>query len=363
VNIRQAPAVFSAVNSALQRLTRTRRNSMSDVSGQEPVPTFREIEVRPMSVHIGAEIGAVDLSRPLGDSVIAEIRKALMQWKVVFFHGQDLDHARHVAFSARFGELAYSQPYDPSPDREFPQVLTVKLQHPRPGSEVRRYGAEHLWHTDLTPAVNPPAACILRAMTVPPYGGDTLWTNLAAAYQGLSAPLRALADGLQAEHRFNARGLVRDARNPYFERTASHPFVAIHPVVRLHPHTGERVLFVNPVFTSHLLGVSPRESERLLEQFFEHLSNPVYTVRFRWQAGDVAFWDNQATAHLAPQDLAQADVERILFRTMIVGDIPVGVDGFRSQSVEGGLYGSEAPEGLRKYLAAQAVKAAAQAQG
>jgi taurine dioxygenase len=164
---------------------------------------------------------------------------------------------------------------------------------------------------------------------------------LVAAYEGLSAPLRALADGLKAEHRFNARQRLKESENPYVKRVAANPQVSIHPVVRVHPETGERALFVSPGFTSHILDVSPSQSDKLLEIFFEQITKPAYTVRFRWHPGDVAFWDNRATAHLGPQDLDHLDLERVLYRTTLVGDIPVGVDGFRSQLIQGQPFGVE----------------------
>jgi alpha-ketoglutarate-dependent taurine dioxygenase len=176
---------------------------------------------------------------------------------------------------------------------------------------------------------------------VPEHGGDTTWTNLVAAYEGLSAPLRSLADGLKAEHRFNARRRFSDSENPYAKRVAANPQVSIHPVVRVHPETGERALFVSPGFTSHILDLSQSESERILELFFEQITKPAYTVRFRWNPGDIAFWDNRATAHLGPQDLDHLDLERVLYRTTIVGDVPVGVDGFRSQLVQGQPFGTD----------------------
>jgi taurine dioxygenase len=212
----------------------------------------------------------------------------------------------------------------------------------------RRYTYESRWHTDVTAVVNPPAGSILRAVNVPEIGGDTTWTNLVAAYEGLSEPLRALADGLKAEHRFNARQRFKETDNPFIRRAAANPQVSIHPVVRVHPETGERALFVSPGFTSHLIGLSQRESDKLLELFFEQIAKPAYTVRFRWNPGDIAFWDNRATAHLGPQDLDDYDVERVLYRTTLVGDVPVGVDGFRSLLVEGQPFGVEVAQVAKK---------------
>ncbi|BCL37794.1 TauD/TfdA dioxygenase family protein [Nostoc sp. MS1] len=307
---------------------------------------YKHIEVKPTSGFTGAEISGVNLSTHLEDEVIAEIRKALLKWKVVFFRNQNIDHAAQVAFTSRFGEVTYAHPHEDEPIAEHPQILPIDRSRYERKNGLRRSSYESRWHTDVTAAVNPPAASILRAVNVPSIGGDTQWTNLVAAYEGLSAPLRELADKLKAEHRFNAR-LRIPSNSKLAQRIAANPIVSVHPVVRVHPETGERALFVNPGFTSHILDVSPQESELLLELFFNQITKPAYTTRFRWHNGDIAFWDNRATAHLAPQDLDHIEVERVLYRTTITGDIPVGVDGFRSQIVEGEIFSSELPTVLK----------------
>ena len=298
------------------------------------------LQVRQVAGHIGAEISGIDLSQPASDDAIAEIRQALLKHKVVFFRGQNIDHQAQVAFTGRFGQVTYAHPLEDEPNQEHPEILAIdRRRYDR--RDKRKYSYESRWHTDVTAVVNPPAASILRAVNVPEFGGDTTWTNLVAAYEGLSAPLRALADGLKAEHRFNANYRAREDDNPFTKRVAQNPQVSIHPVVRVHPETGERALYVTPGFTSHLLDVSARESEALLALFFEQIQRPAYTVRFRWHPGDIAFWDNRATAHLAPADLDHLDLERVLYRTTIIGDVPVGVNGFRSQLVQGQPFGVE----------------------
>jgi alpha-ketoglutarate-dependent sulfate ester dioxygenase len=297
--------------------------------------------VKPQAGHIGAEIQGVDLKQPLSDAEVSQIRAALLKWKVVFFRDQNLDHAQHVAFSARFGDVTYAHPLEDEPvDGAFPQVLAIdRRRYER--KDKRRYTYENRWHTDVTAVVNPPAGSILRAADVPEFGGDTTWTNLVSAYEGLSAPLKALANTLRAEHRFGAR-ISASEENPFLKRINKNPQVSIHPVVRVHPETGERALFVSPGFTSRLIGLSQQESDRILDLFFEQLTRPEYTVRFHWNRGDIAFWDNRATAHLGPRDLDHLDVERVLYRITLTGDIPVGVDGFRSEIVQGSLFGAEA---------------------
>lgn len=298
------------------------------------VPPAEGLSVTPLSIHIGARIDGVDLKRPLSAAHREAIHAALLRWKVLFFHDQHLDHAQQVDLGRQFGELTIGHP-----------VFGYVEGHPEVYSVGRdrftsRFSAERLvrpwsgWHTDVTAAVNPPAAAILRGVDIPPYGGDTQWTNLVAAYQGLSPTLRAFVDTLRGEHRFTPpEGSV--ARQGFSDPLAATPLVSEHPLVRVHPLTGEKALFVSPAFLKRIVGLSLRESEQLLALLFEHAIRPEYTVRFKWQAGDVAFWDNRATAHLPPEDIYASDFARQLYRVTLVGEVPVGPDGRASTAIEG----------------------------
>ena len=304
-----------------------------------------KISVNPVAGRIGAEIEGVDLSRPLDSAAVEAIQLALDTWRVVFFRDQPLDHAAQIAFGRQFGELTYAHPHDDAPPESHPEIYTVDsrrfadrfgidLEHEK---RARKYSYTDGWHSDVTPAINPPAGSILRADVVPAYGGDTTFTNLVAAYEGLSEPFKRFADTLRAEHRYGANwsGLPRPARSGYSERIARNSLVSHHPVVRVHPRTGEKALLVNPVFTDHVLDVSPVESRLILGHLFEELTRPEYQVRFRWAPGSVAFWDNRATAHLGPQDLGHLEVERVLHRVTLIGEVPAGPDGRESDLVEG----------------------------
>lgn len=302
------------------------------------------VRVRPLSGHTGAEIDGIDLSQPLADREVEVVQHALNRWKVVFFRGQRIGHAEQIAFARQFGELTYAHPYDDDPPEGFPEIYTVSperfaQQYGIEGEAAKRlrkkYSYTNDWHTDVTPAINPPAASVLRADVVPEYGGDTTFTNLVAAYEGLSAPLRRFLDGLLAEHRYGA-GLARKGLGGGGNGvTNARPLIARHPVVRIHPHTGEPALFVNPGFTSKLVGLRHEESEQLLDLLFAHIVRPEYTVRFRWEPGSVAFWDNRVTAHLGPQDIDHLDVDRVLHRVTLIGEVPVGPDGLDSELVAG----------------------------
>jgi alpha-ketoglutarate-dependent taurine dioxygenase len=296
-----------------------------------------QLDVRPVAGHIGAEIAGVDLAQDLDDATIAQIRAALLRWKVVFFRDQHIDHAAQIAVARRFGKVTPAHPHEDEPPEGFPEILPIDSRRYEKLFGKKRPTYDTGWHTDVTALVNPPWASILRADIVPDYGGDTQWTNLVAAYEGLPEPLRQLADGLRAKHSFgHVRQLGRGGR--YAQKVTDNPLVAIHPVVRVHPETGERALYVSPSFTtfdSEIIGFGPLRSRRILDLFYEQIARPEYTVRFRWAPGSVAFWDNRATAHLGPSDLGHLDYERVLYRVTLEGDVPVGPDGQPSELVSG----------------------------
>jgi taurine dioxygenase len=305
--------------------------------------TQTKVTVHPAAGWIGAEISGADISRPLDDKAKEVVQQALNTWKVVFFRDQHLDHAAQIAFGRQFGELTYAHPHDDAPPEEYPEIYTVDPRRfqQRYGADdepkIRKYSYTSGWHTDVTPAINPPAGSILRADVIPVYGGDTSFTNLVAAYEGLSEPFKRFVDTLRAEHRYGANwsGLPRPRRSGATDRFEQNSLVSHHPVVRVHPKTGEKALFINPVFTDHILDVSPIESRLILGYLFDEITRPEYTVRFRWEPGSVAFWDNRATSHLGPQDLGHLDVERVLHRVTLIGEVPVGPDGRESDLIEG----------------------------
>ena len=288
------------------------------------------IEVVPVAQHIGAEIRGVHLTPDLGDATVGAIRDALLRWKVVFFRDQDLDRDAHVALGARFGVVNPAHPTLPPRYVERPEIVVIEKDSTadHPDDTI----LEHRWHSDVTYVEAPPMGSILRAVEVPPYGGDTEWTNLAAAYAGLSEPLRRMIDGLTAVHH-NVLHLVQGEPNQLQRDFESTRLRARHPVVTVHPETGERVLYVNPDFTSHILELTRPESSHVLACLYEQLAGREYTVRFRWEPGSVAFWDNRATAHRAPADVPPGyhrEMERITLR----GARTVGIDGFVSHTYD-----------------------------
>ncbi|MER6379339.1 TauD/TfdA family dioxygenase [Streptomyces sp. NPDC001250] len=306
-------------------------------------------DVRRIAGKIGAEIRGVDLRAldEYGADTMGEIRAALLRHKVIFFPGQHLDHAEQVTFARRFGEVTRlpGSKHGTHPEG-FPEILVVDpdVNDARHGlrfeERLHRKSARHDsgWHVDIAAVVNPPAISVLRCEVATECGGDTQWTNLVAAYEGLSRPLRQLADGLRAEHALHAgvRLLFSDEEDlEIIRKRARETLMSLHPVVRVHPETGERALFLPPASVSHLAGLLPWESDGVLDILFAHLSRPEYTVRHHWAPGDVAVWDNRAVAHLQPADLHYTDYRRRMYRVLVLGDRPVGPDGFTSESVRG----------------------------
>jgi alpha-ketoglutarate-dependent taurine dioxygenase len=292
------------------------------------------IEVKPMTLHIGAEISGVDLNDPLSEAQRHEIYAAFLKWKVVFFRGQNLDHPSHIDFARQMGEPTIGHAVFGHVEG-FPEVYSVAKHRTAQTHRAARMERPWTgWHTDITAALNPPMASILRGVTIPPYGGDTFWTNLGAAYQGLSETYRGFIDGLRGIHRYLPPA---DAKKDtaYDKSVRQRDMETEHPIVRVHPETGERQLYVSPSFLKSIVGLSPRESQQVLELLWEHVVRPEYTVRFKWETGDIAMWDNRSTAHLAPSDIFESDFDRQLYRITLVGDTPVGVDGRQSVGLKG----------------------------
>lgn len=293
------------------------------------------LDVVPVAGFIGADINGVDLRGPLDPGVVDEIRSALHKHKVIFFRDQQIGHAEQIAFARLFGKVTPAHPHEESPPEGFPEILPIDSRRYESNLGRKRTSYDNSWHTDVTALVNPPAASILRADILPPFGGDTAWTNLVAAYENLPKELRDFADTLDIKHQFNSRAADGSQRD---RKVREANLVAYHPAVRVHPVTGERALFVSPGFTRgarEIRGFSPAQSERILALFWEEATRTEYTVRFRWAPGSVAFWDNRATSHLAIPDAGHLGYDRVLYRTTLEGDVPKGVDGRESELVSG----------------------------
>ncbi|MGW1887035.1 TauD/TfdA dioxygenase family protein [Streptomyces sp. NPDC001970] len=290
------------------------------------VRTTREPTVEKVGGRLGAVISGVRLGPDLAAETVAAVRAALLAHKVVFFRGQDhLDEESHEGFARLLG-TPVAHPTVPSADGRY--SLGIDSDHG---------GRANQWHTDVTFVPAYPAFSILRAVTIPPYGGDTLWANTATAYENLPAPLRTLADSLRAVHSNDydyvalRPDALPEALAQYREVFTSTTFRTEHPVVRVHPETGERTLLLGN-FVQRISGLPGTDSRALVDLFQSHIERPENTVRWQWREGDVAIWDNRATQHYGVDD--SDDHERKLRRVTIDGDVPVGTDGRASQLLE-----------------------------
>jgi len=279
------------------------------------------IQVEPLTCAIGAELRNVDLGAASRDAgLVAEIRALLLKHRVLFFRKQDMSRAEHVAFARHFGELE-DHPVAGS-DPENPGLVRI---YKSPDAPADRY--ENSWHTDATWREKPPFGCVLRCVECPPVGGDTTWANMVLAYEKLPEHVKTQIATLRARHSIEASF---GAAMPVEKRLALHAQFpdAEHPVVRTHPETGEKVLFVN-AFTTHLTNFHTAANVRvgqdanpgaslLLNYLVSQAYIPEYQVRWRWQANDVAMWDNRSTQHYAVMDYPPC--HRKMERAGIVGD-------------------------------------------
>ena len=281
------------------------------------------IRVEPLTCALGADISNVSLADAAADDILlAEIRELWLRHKVLFFRGQDIARADHVAFARRFGELEDHPVAGSDPDH--PGLVRIYKSPDKPND---RY--ENAWHCDATWRVKPPLGCVLRCVEAPPVGGDTIWANMALAYAKLPEHVQQQVAGLRARHSIEASF---GAAMPTDKRLALHAQFpdAEHPVVRTHPETRERILFVNG-FTTHFTNFHTPANVRyghdyapgaaqLLQYLIAQAAIPEYQVRFRWSANAVAFWDNRCTQHYAVMDYGPC--HRRMERAGIKGDTP-----------------------------------------
>jgi taurine dioxygenase len=284
---------------------------------------YRHVSVTPLGGVLGATIGKVDLSQALDDETVAEIRRALLDHLVIFFHDQDITPARHKAFGAHFGAF-YRHEFVAGMNDEHPEIIVVA----KTPEDQFNFGG--VWHSDITYAKQPPLGSILHAREVPPHGGDTLFANQYLAYEMLSKGMKAMVGGLSAvhsaKHVYGARGAL--AVENYQDGQRGTDVIiddaaeeeSIHPIVRTHPETGRKALYVNAPFTVGIEGMKREESEPILDYLYSYSTRPDFTCRFAWRKNSIAFWDNRCVQHYALNDYPGQ--ERIMHRLTINGDTP-----------------------------------------
>lgn len=268
---------------------------------------------------LGARITGLDAST-MSDSDISELRELVCQHGVVFLPNQRLSVQQQVEFSHRFGPAAESPFIEPSPDH--PEVIKV-LKEARDGNAFNFGGA---WHSDFSFLANPPSFTILHALDIPPYGGDTLWSCMAAAYNALNEQQKEQFSSLQAVH------TARDAYSPKLQAVHSGLSsmnivcddsandVSLHPLITTHPETKKKILFFNRAYVRDLVGVDDAEKKQLLDWLHLHTTDAKFSVRHKWSVGDLALWDNRSTQHYALNDYA--GFRRELHRTTVAGSRP-----------------------------------------
>lgn len=279
----------------------------------EPISTTDHVTTDHVTIDllqptIGAEISGVDLREPLSDGARDEIKAAILAYKVVFFRDQHIDRAQHAAFAARFGQLYDDYPNDHQADPAVsPAIHTVAAADAKKYEELRR----DVWdgyHSDTIWRLVPSWGAILRAVDVPPAGGDTIWVDAGLAYDELSDELKGELEGLSVVHDFGAA--LRRLGHEY-------PLVA-HPLVRTHRETGRKILWADFGKKPQIVGFGPEENREVLTKVLDQYRKPEYQVRFHWKPGSIAFWDNRATVHYAVRNFG--DYPRVLERILVLDE-------------------------------------------
>jgi len=272
--------------------------------------------ITPLSSALGAQIDGIDISQPLSPQDRDTIEQALLEHQVLFFRDQPIDPQQQARFAAYFGDLHIHPIYPNVPEQ--PEVLVLD-------TAVTDVRDNAVWHTDVTFLPTPALGAVLSAKLLPAFGGDTLWASGIAAYEALSTPLQQMLQGLTATHDFTRSfplerfGNTAEDLARWEEARRKNPPLS-HPVVRTHPVSGRRSLFVNEGFTTRINELSESESESILKLLFAHATRPEFTLRWRWQVNDVAFWDNRVTQHFAVDDYRPA--RRVMHRATVLGDVP-----------------------------------------
>jgi taurine dioxygenase len=277
---------------------------------------YRTIKVLPLAGALGAEISGVDLATDLVEETVAEIRRAWLEHLVIFLRDQLMGPERFVAFARRIG-VPVEYPFVRGIDG-FPEIIAVtKLPH-----ETVNFGG--IWHSDTVYLERPPMATMLIAREVPQFGGDTMFSNMYAAHEGLSPGMQRMLEGLQAVNS-SAMADVSKTREDRLRDSGSgdraeREYLAVHPVVRTHPETGRKALYVNVAHTQRFVDMTEDESRPLLRFLFDHSVRPEFTCRFQWRVGSVAMWDNRCAMHNPINDYHGHT--RTMHRITLAGDVP-----------------------------------------
>ena len=251
----------------------------------------QDFAIRPMTGALGAEIGGLDLSQPMDDDTFEAFCDTWHKYHVLFFRDQNLTPEQHIALGKRFGEIDVSR-FIPTVEG-YPEIRLQNMGNGGPPSDVD-------WHHDNSFVKVPQRCSFLYAVQVPRAGGDTVWVNTVKVFESLSKPMQQLLEGLTAIHDvidIMGPALLKQSGPKVWQDARERNPAVEHPVVRIHPDTGEKCLYINPLMTSYIKELHADESKDLLEFLFQKMVRPEFMVRFHWQEGSVAFWDNISTIH------------------------------------------------------------------
>lgn len=278
------------------------------------------LSVHPLAGALGAEIHGVDLAAPLDPALVDKLQDALVEYGVIVLRNQRIDREQHLAFARMIGEP------DVHPIAEGMDGMPEMIRVHKPAGEAAFFGTS--WHSDNTFFERPSGFTVLHGVTIPPFGGDTLYASMERAWLGLSEPMRAFLRPLTARH--SARpaydpSVVGEGKyrgeGPMRYRMSEAVYAEVsHPIARTHPISGRISLFVNPMFTTAIEGLEAHESRALLEMLYAHATRPEYTCRVRWATDSLVLWDNRQTQHYAVNDYANH--ERLMYRVTIQGERP-----------------------------------------
>ena len=272
------------------------------------------ITEKPLAGALGAEIEGIDLTQTLSANDYKQIRKLLIKNEVIFFRNQDISPAQQKALADSFGPLQTHPAYETVED--FPDITILESTAENP-TKIEA------WHSDMTCRQHPPIASILRSKITPEKGGDTLWSSMTAAYDNLSGNMKSFLDGLSAVHdfRYGFKESLEEkgGADRLSEAVKENPPVE-HPIIQTHPESGKKVIFVNSLFTTHIVGLNRLESRAILDFLFDHIRTPEFTCRFSWEPNCIALWDNRSTQHKPINDYFPQ--HRKLHRITIYGDKP-----------------------------------------
>jgi len=280
----------------------------------------KTVRVKQLGPHAGAEVLGLDATKPLSKANLTIIRDALMENGVIVFRGQDITRKQQAEFTANFGDLTI-HPFSPHLD-EMPEMIVLDNDGKNPPLST------DVWHSDETFRLEPPMGTVLRAVIVPEVGGDTVFSSMTAAYEGLSGHMQSFISGLEAIHDFKnfkmLYGNSPEHRQRLWEMQDQFPN-PVHPIVRIHPVTGKKAIFVSPQFTVAIKDMNQDESDALLNVLYRQANIPEYQFRVHWQINMMVFWDNRTVQHYAARDYLP--YRRRVERVTLQGDRPYGANG------------------------------------